>query len=1019
MRRFLGLVIKYPMASVIVLVMTVFAGIYSAGHMPVDLFPPINVPVVNIISHYPGAAPGDIELLVSRPIEDELRSIPGVKRVASISVQGVSRVSVEFNPGTGIGEARQLAQTKLARLSGGLAANVRPRIESIGTTLQEVSGYVIYGAGNPVALRNIVSKKIAGRLRSVEGVSSVEVLGGDRRAYYVTFRPVTLRRLGISIPEVVSILKKNNISTVAGFINRSGREYLIRGDARLKTMGDIRAILLKKGRSGETVLLGDVAKVSKGRVPRHYAVRGDGIPAVALVVRKQPGASTLLVVSGVDKKLSALKELLPPGSTIKKFYDQSEIISESRHEIIQNLVIGAILAVVVLYFFLGSLPATMIVAVTIPITLLATVAIMRLLGLTFNIITMTALTLAIGMIVDDAIVVAENIFRHGKITKNPLEASIDGTVEIAGPDASGTFTTVAAFIPLVMVTGMAAIFLKPFALTIASALIVSLVLSLTLVPLCFSHTKMAFMQRTGFAGERFLYLLHRALENLLALSFRHRKAVVILSLILLGLSALTLLPGKASLLPPIDEGAILIEYTMPPGTSLLESNRIGESVDRIAMADTDVSAVYRRTGSPEVGYQIEGVNMGELIIKLRPRNHRNRSVEEITASLKKAYSTMEGMVFIYHQPTQEKIDESFSGLPALFGVTVYGTDMAKLTALAGDVEKILAKDPAISNIINNTKVRPQEVDVRLDRVALANHGIEPAEVLTALQATRLGVEATRIIRQKGDVAVIVRLDAGDMRNPENIRRLPIGGKAGLPLGRLAHVTLKTSPASITRLNGQREITIIAEAGGNFSTVVKRLRKSLDAINLPAGYTIEFAGQYRALMKTALEIAFTLMAAMVLIYLIMVMQFHAMLQPLVILLTIPLSFIGALMALFITGRGVDVSVAMGAVTLAGIAVNNAIVLIDYSNKERSAGKGAFEALSSAVSVRLRPILLTTFTTIAALLPAAIGTTTGSRIFEPFAITVIGGLLSTVAATLIIVPTLASMLPSPKKRIRPEL
>jgi len=1017
MRRFLGLVIKYPMASVIVLVMTVFAGIYSAGHMPVDLFPRINVPVVNIISHYPGAAPSDIELLVSRPIEDEMRSIPGVKRVASISVQGVSRVSVEFNPGTGIREARQLAQTRLARLGGGMAANVRPRIESIGTTLQEVSGYVIYGAGDPVTLRNIVSKEIAGRLRGVEGVSSIEVLGGDRRAYYVTFLPATLRRLGISIPEVVALLKKNNVSAVAGFLSRSGREYLIRGDARLRTMRDIGAILLKKGETGRPVLLGDVAKISKGRAPRHYVVHGDSLPAVALIVRKQPGVSTSLVVSGVDKKLSGLKELLPAGSTIKKFYDQSEIISESSHEIIQNLVVGAVLAVVVLYFFLGSLPATLIVAGTIPITLLATVAIMRLLGLTFNIITMTALTLAIGMIVDDAIVVAENIFRHGRITRNPLEASIAGAVEIAGPDASGTFTTVAAFIPLVMVTGLAAIFLRPFALTIASALIVSLVLSLTLVPLCFSHTKMAFTQRTGFAGERFLKLLQRALQKILALSFRHRKVVVILSLMTLGLSGLTLLLGRASLLPPIDEGAILVEYTMAPGTSLAESNRIGDIVDRIAMKDSDVSCVYRRTGSPEVGYQIEGVNMGELIIKLRPRNRRKRSVEEITASLKKAYSTMEGMVFVYHQPTQEKIDESFSGLPALFGVTVYGTDMDKLTALAGDVEKILTKDPAISNVINNTKVRPQEVDVRLNRVELAKYGIEPAEVLTALQASRLGVEATRIIRQKGDVAVMVRLEAGDIRDPENIRRLPIGGKAGLPLGRVANITVKPSPASITRLNGQREITLIAEVNGNFSTVIKRLRRHLETIQLPAGYSIEFAGQYRVLIKTALEVAFTLMAAMTLIYLIMVMQFHALLQPLVILLTIPLSFIGSLIALFITGQGVDVSVAMGAVTLAGIAVNNAIVLIDYSNKERSAGKGAFEALSSAVSVRLRPILLTTFTTIAALLPAAIGTTTGSRIFGPFAITVIGGLLSAVAATLIVVPTLASMLLAPKEKIRP--
>lgn len=741
MRAFLGFIVKNPMASVIILVMAVFAGIYSAGHMPVDLFPGIDVPVVNVISHYPGAAPADMELLVSRPIEDEMRSIAGVKRVFSTSLQGVSLVSVEFNWGTGIIDARQLAQTRLARLRSVLPPAVTPSIESIGTTLQEVSGYVIYGAGDPVTLRNIVNTDMAGRLRGVEGVSSIEVLGGDRAAYYVTLRPEALRRLGISIPEVTNLLKRQNIGSVAGFINRSGREYLIRGDARLKDMDDIRAILLKKGAAGDTVLLGDVAKVSKGRRPRHYVVRGDGLPAVALIVRKQPGASTARVVSGVDIAMAELKDFLPAGSTIKKFYDQSEIISESRHEIIQNLIIGAVLAVVVLYFFLGSLPATLIVAGTIPITLLVTVAIMRLLGLTFNIITMTAITLAIGMIVDDAIVVAENIFRHGKTVNDSVEASVMGAAEISGPDASGTFTTVAAFLPLVMVTGLAAIFLRPFAITIGSALIVSLILSLTLVPLSFAHIQGAFRERSGSMGERFLKFLHKVLQRILSFSFRHRKLVITISLMTLGLSGLTLLLGRASLLPPIDEGAILIEYIMPPGTSLLETNRIGEGLDRVAMADPDVSTVYRRTGSPEVGHEVEGVNRGELFIKLRPRSRRGRSVGEITASIKKSFSTMNGMVFLYHQPTQEKIDESFSGLPALFGVTIYGTDMEKLTALAGEVEKILRHDLAISNVINNTKVRSEEVDVRLDREALAKYGIEPAVVLTTLQATRLGVEA--------------------------------------------------------------------------------------------------------------------------------------------------------------------------------------------------------------------------------------------------------------------------------------
>jgi multidrug efflux pump subunit AcrB len=617
------------------------------------------------------------------------------------------------------------------------------------------------------------------------------------------------------------------------------------------------------------------------------------------------------------------------------------------------------------------------------------------------------------MIVDDAIVVAENIFRCKETTPDMVGASIEGAAGIAGPDASGTFTTVAAFLPFVLITGMAAVFLRPFALTIASALVVSLVLSLTLVPILFSRTKGALDARREHLGGKALALIRRRLRRFLNFSLRRRRWVIIISIAALGLSGLTLFWTKASFLPPIDEGALLVEYIMPPGTSLRESNRMGEIIEGVAMHDPDVSTVYRRTGSPEVGHEIEGVNMGELLIKLRPRAARRRDAAEIMNSLKRAYSAMQGMVFLFHQPTQEKIDESFSGLPALFGLTVYGPDMDKLRVIAGEAEKVLEKDPSIGNVINNTKIRTPEVRVRLDYAALARHGFNPSDVFASLRAARFGVEATRIIRQREDARVIVRLASGEVLTPDDIRRLPVGGSAAIPLERVADVSIGRSPATITRINGQREVTLIAEVEGNIPGLVKRLKRGMRGIQLPPGYSIEFAGEYRVLMKTALEMAFILAAALVLIYLIMVMQFHALIQPLIILATIPISFIGALFAVFITGQGIDVSVAMGAVTLAGIAVNNAIVLMDFFNNELRAGKDVPMAIASAVSVRLRPILLTSFTTIAALLPAAIGMTTGSRIFQPFAITVIGGLISSVAATLIVVPTLTSMLSSTVK------
>ena len=1009
MRSVLRLLIKNPIALVIMVISVALAGMYSARHMPVNLFPDLNIPVVNIITHYPGASPEDMERFVSRPIEDEIRTIPGVKRVASTSVQGISEVTAEFTWGTTIRDARQLVQARLARLTGILPPGICPRLENIGTTLQEVCGYIIYG-GDTVTLRNIVCHELAGRLMGVEGVSSVEVIGGDQRAFYVEVRPKELIRLHLSIDKLVSILKSHNISEVTGYFDRSGREYLVRGDARLRTLADIRSIPICKKGTG-SVLLGDIARVFEGQVPRHYIVHGDRIPAIAMIVRKQPGADTIRVVQGVRRALPGLRRLLPQGTHIKKFYDQSEIVKESQDEITNDLIIGALLAILALYFFLGSIRPTLIVALTIPITFLATVVFMKGMGMGLNVITMTALTLAIGMIVDDAIVVTENIYRHSSLVPDAGTAAIEGTIEIAGPDASGTFTTVAAFLPLLLMTGLAALFMRPFGLTISVALIISLVLSLTVVPTLFGHIKALSSYKKDFLGARLLGRLDLVLQRILRSSFRHRRSVLVLAVLFLALGALGLTRSlnNASVLPPIDEGAILIEYVMPPGTSLRESNRIGDILDRISLADPDVSCVYRRTGSPGRGYQIEGVNRGELMIKLKPKNERTRSAAQVIRALKGPFSRLKGVVFLYHQPTQEKIDESFSGLPALFGVTIYGSDMSKLISIANRVEDILSKEPGISNIVNNTKVKIPQVEVKIDYPSLAQYGVDVADILSTLKAARLGVEATHIIRQREDITVLVKMDVGRPFDVNRIRQLPIETMNGswVPLERVARVDVRHRPAAITRLNGQREITLLAEVEGNIPGMVKDLQKRFQSITLPMGYSIDFTGQYKVLIETAIEMALAILAAIVLIYLIMVMQFGSWIQPFIILMTIPVSLVGALIGLFLTGQQIDVSVAMGTVTLVGVAVNNAILLIDFANREVASGKTIADALLSAASVRLRPILLTTLTTVAALLPAAMGMGVGSKIFQPFAITVISGLLTGIVATLIVIPTVTTI------------
>jgi len=980
-------------------------GLEGWQRMPVDLLPDLDVPVVNIITHLPGASPRDIDSLITRPVESAMQGMNSVHRVASTSAQGISQISVQFDWGVKISDARQLVQARLGQVSATLPAGVIPRLEQIGTTLQEVAGYAITSPSDPVALLNAVRYRLTPRLTQIEGVSRIDVLGGEQQAFIVHIRPEALMRLHLRLADIVAALSGANRVNVAGFTHAGGREWVVRSDGRIRSLDDLRHIAIRLPAMQRPVLLGEIADVDAGRTPKHYSIHDNGQPAVAMLVRKQPGASALDVARKVDAELKGLQSLLPPGATVRKFYDQSEIIKRARDEIVQDLWLGAGLVVLVLYLFLGAIRPTLVVALTIPVTLLATLAIMQALNLSLNIVTMTALALAIGMIVDDAIIVAENIARHGK--NRPIEqAAIDGTVEIFGPDASGTFTTLAAFLPLLLIGGMAALFMRPFGWTVSAALLVSLLLSLILVPSLSASRWFA----SASSVPDWVCRVQRVVESAFERALAHRGLVIGAAMMVVAAGVFLAAVGRASLLPPMDEGSILVEYTMPPGTSLGESDRIGNQLERIALQQPDVASVYRRTGSPVIGYQIEGVNRGEMMIKLKPLNQRRRSADEIMDNFRHLYSKYTSMSFLFHRPTQEKMDESFSGLPALFGVTIYGDDGDTLIQLAGRLEQLLKQESDISNIVNNTKVLSNQLTVRLRTERMSAYALKPLDVMQTLQAAGLGVQATSVIRGQVNIPVLLRWKGRGFRRPEEVGRLPVATPDGqwIPLRRLADVKSAGVAAAVTRLNGQRQITLMAEAAGNLIDVARNIQGKLDRMKLPKGYSAVVSGQYPVLIHTLIEFTLTGLAAVILIYLIMALQFASYRgswrQPLAILAVIPVALAGGLIAVAVTGHGMDVSIGMGALTLIGIAVNNGIVLVDYANRQTHAGLTAVDAWRQAIRIRLRPIMMTAATTIAALLPVALGIGGGSEIFQPFSFMVIGGLIAAMPGTLVVLPVL---------------
>jgi len=1004
MKRFLKFAIRRPVVLLLVLVPICLAGVFSMLNLPVGLFPGMDIPVVNIVCHQPGAAAEDMELMISRPIEDRLRTIPGIRRVSSITVEGITQITAEFDVGIRLSDARQFVQAEVSATQGELPDGVQPRLENIGTTLQEVAGYVITG-GDPVAVRALVKTDLSSRLMNAEGVSRIEVLGGDDPAYFVKLHHESLSRLHLTVNDVANALKQHNLAMPADYLEQGGREYLIRGDSRLHTLEDVRNVPVVSGQK-QTVVLGDIATLRRAHVPRHYRIDGNGEPSVAFLVSKQPAANTINVVEEVDAELESISHLLPPGASIKKFYDQSEIVSAARNSLVHDLLIGALLAMGVLYFFMGGVRATLVVAATIPLALLTTVALMQWLGQSFNVITLSALTLAVGMVVDDAIVVAENVMRRISSGSDPQQAALDGALEIAGPDASGTFTTAAAFAPMLLVAGIAGLFIRPFGLVLGAALLASLVVSLTLVPILLSRTRNT--KKLHPLGARPLRWLDTRLQSILRFGFAHRGIMIGVGVGLLALAGLASLLGPIRILPPVDEGSILVEFIMPPGTSLEETSRIGKILEQETLEQKDVSTVFLRVGSPERYYQIEGVNRGELLIKLAPHSVRTRTPDEIMDALRKRFKKIPGVVFLYHQPTQEKMEEGFSGLPAIFGVTIFGEDLNELTRLAAEAESIMAKDPDLANIVNNTKIKTPRIVVEPNLPALSRLGLTPAEMFQSIRAARFGVRATDIVQQRQRIQVLVELDPlGDAPTPKSLGALLIPTPHGqpVPLSQMATLRTEYQPAAVTRLNGQRQITILAEVEGDIPTVVNRLKKKFKPLDLPEGYSISYTGQYKVIMKAIRDFALAVVAAVALIYLIMVLQFGSWLQPLIIMATIPIALVGAVILLAVTRVGVDISVGLGALTLVGIAVNNAIVLLDYANHRAGEGISMVDALSEAVSVRLRPIVMTATTTIFALLPVALNPEIGSRIFQPFAVTVIGGLLSATLGTLLFVPILA--------------
>ena len=1004
--------VKRPVLSLILLLFIVFGGIFSYISFPVNIFPRLSFPVFNIITHYPGVSPRNMELMVTNPIESAMLSIQGVRRVSSSSAEGFSQVTVEFGWGTSHQEARSLVLTALSKAEHQLPEGVKPVLEDIGSAMQEMMGIslIIHGT-SPQKARIFAEKSLVPGLQALKGVAHVSVIGGQKPAFMVEMDPQAMARYGTSLQDILQAIRDNNLLSNGGFMERFHRDFFIRGINLTPSIEELRRIIVKNP-GHNPVTLSMVARVHKGTKPKRYVARADGKDAVILTIIKQRRASTLAVSRRVRAFLK--KASLPSGLEMKTWYDQAELIGMAAHTVRTNLLFGGLMAALVLFYFLRNLSATLLVFVSIPLSMMLAFIFMKWWGLSLNLMTLNGLTVALGMLVDNAIVVMENIFQHREQGEEIFASVVQGTREMVIPILTSTLTTVIVFLPLAFFHGPAGLFFRPFGMTVALTLLASFIIASTLVPGLAPRAIKVMKEPPSLPLlARFMKLNARALSR----TKRHPGKILAGAFIALFILAggLALL-NRFAFLPPVDEGAMLISLVMPPGTSLRETAQMGERVEGMLRKDPNVTTTYLRIGSAEGTFQVEPANEGEIVAKLKPQNKRKERIEEIIDRWRRRLAKIKGVLFFINQPTSEKMEESFSGLPALFGLTIMGQKEGKLLDLANKAEQLMSQTPGITGVNNPYKIKVPEIDITLNRDKASFYKVDGESFSQTVEAL-YGIVPVRLTKEQVTIPIWVRYPPEFRQTLEAIEDLPLVEKDGamVPLSAIAKIQEGEAPPMITHINGTREVTLTADVGGNIFSTARKVEERVKRI-LPKGYRAMVIGQYRDLVNTALVFLISLMAAVILVYLILVVQFQEAKIPIVIMTTVPLSFIGALVGLLVTRESVDVSAMVGVLMLVGTVVNNAIVLVDTVKRYREEGMELATALQEATRSRTRPILMTTLTTVLALLPAAINHGPGSEIQRPLAVVVIGGLTLSTLLTLNVVPAFYYMLSREKTHVK---
>ncbi|MDR3691891.1 MAG: efflux RND transporter permease subunit [Fimbriimonas sp.] len=979
-------------------------GVVAYSAFPVSILPDVTFPRVIVIAESGDRPVKNLEVSVTRPIEEAVSTLPEVKRVQSRTERGSTEVSINFAWGTDVYTAEQLVNARVNQIRPDLPADTSIEIERMNPTVFPVLGLTLNAKNlTQGELYDLATYNLKPRLSRVPGVARVVIQGGQVPEYEVEANVGRLQSLHLSLEDLSQAISKGNVVRSVGKMDYRYQRFQVVVTGETIDEDQMGSLVVTQ-KNGVPVLLSQVAKVKPSFEDKSTIVAANGSESVLLNIIRQPSANTVSMVSAVRAEISKMKPSLPKGVDIGLFYDQSTLIKDAVQSVEEAVLIGAVLAVVVLMMFLGDLRATVVTAAIIPATVLITFLIMRIAGLTLNLMTLGALAVGIGLVIDDAIVVVENVFRHMSVGDSVAAAVRSASREIASPMISSTLTTVVVFLPLVMLQGVAGAFFTALAITLAIALMVSLGLALMASPsLC-----AAFLRNRKELHEhgRLFSGFLTAYERLLRWMVRRPWSSLVLAIAAIATIVLVGPKLPTGFMPSMDEGAFILDYLSPPGTTLEESNRLLVKVDKVLKDTPEIDVFSRRTGT-ELGFSITEPNKGDYAIVLK--QNRKRKIEEVISDVRKRVQEVApGLDIDFSQVLQDLIGD-LAGDPAPIEIKLFGEDQAQLEKLASDLADKLGKIKGLVDIKSGVVVNGPVLSFRVDPVRAGRVGMSADDVATQADDAMFGNIPTKIIRGDRQIPVRVRYPLEMRNNPEHIGLIPIHTPSGadVPLGSLAEMTVQPGLTEGTREDQRRMIGVTMNLEGlDLGSAVTKVKKVLADTPMPAGVSSTIGGLYESQTATFDNFISVLAVAMVLVFVVMLFQFGSFTCPTVIMLLMPLSLAGAIVALYCTGTALNVSSFMGSIMLVGVVVKNGILLLDRVQHAERNGVPLSDAIVEAGHLRLRPILMTTLTAMLGLFPLALGLGAGAEMQQPLAIAVIGGLGFSTILTLLVSPILYS-------------